>query len=309
MASVSPANLHKVSVVIPVYNRRDYLLRAVQSACSQIPAPDEVIVVDDGSTDGSGDVVARLHPLVSVIRLPHLGRSRARNEGVRSSSGDLVAFLDSDDEWIEGHLGRQIETLRGSPTAGLVAGHVQVVDSEGRELLAGTMKCRKVMRRFERDGCSIEAWIRHPAIFSSTVMVRRTVLDDVGLFDETLPANEDWDLWLRVICSWPVSVAPAPPLVRYRIHAGNSASLEMSRGMARLVSNHLSGNQHLSPKARALLAVRGARAYRTLFDERGARSALGDAFRADPVVALHAGGVRLLAGSMLRTCGLGRRGG
>jgi hypothetical protein len=297
-ASVRPAGAG-VSVVIPVYNRQSFVVQAVRSACSQEPHPAEVLVVDDGSTDGSAGAVAGLCPVVRIIRQQHSGRSAARNTGVQAAESEFVAFLDSDDEWAPGKLATQLAIFQRFPAAGMVAGHVWVTDAWGTVVPDSTNTCRRILDAVAMEKCSPEALIRHSGIYTSTVMIRRRVLDDVGLFDEGLPGNEDWDVWLRISRRWQVAVAPWPPVARYRVHGHNTTSVDMAQGTARLAQRHLAMRPRLSSRARALLLVHEARAHRTLGEEQQARSALVGALGTAPLTAIGAGAARLTVGSLL----------
>ena len=288
-----------VSVVIPVYNRRSFILHAVRSACEQEPSPLEVLVVDDGSTDGSAEAVRTFAPLVKIIRQRHSGRSAARNAGIRAATGKFIAFLDSDDAWVPGKLARQLALFEQFPEAGMVAGHVWATDENDTPLPDSTNPGRRILESWVSDGCCLEALIRQSGLLTSTVMVRREALNDVGLFDEDLPGNEDWDLELRLARRWPLAVAPWPPVARYRVHAGGTPALDMARGTTRLVRRHLAMRPPPPRRAQALLLVHGARSHRTLGEQRDARRALVHALAIAPLTALGAGAVRLAAGSLL----------
>ncbi|MFA5786454.1 MAG: glycosyltransferase family A protein [Actinomycetota bacterium] len=288
-------------MLVPVHDRRDFIVQAVVSACEQDSPPYEVMVVDDGSVDGSAEAVEGLAPLVRILRQEHSGRSAARNTGIRASSGDLVAFLDSDDVWLPGKLARQLAIFERYPQVGMIAGHVCVVDRENEVLPEDTRTCRRILDRLVREECSLEALVRHSGIFTSSVIVRREVLDDVGLFDPDLDGNEDFDLWLRVARKWPVAVTPWPPVVRYRVHGGGTACRDMAQGMTRLVQRHLAMRPAVSRQARALLLVRQACGHRTLGEQGQARSALVRALGSAPFTAWGAGAGRLAVGSLLPT--------
>jgi glycosyltransferase involved in cell wall biosynthesis len=293
------SRVRTVSVVLPVFNRRNFILDAVRSVCEQDPPPLEIIVVDDGSTDGSADAAGALSPLVKTIYQEHLGRSAARNAGIRAARGEFTAFLDSDDAWLPGKLARQVSVLERSREVGMVAGHVWAVDENDRPLPDSTAACRRILESLVRDGRSLEALVRHSAIFTSTLIVRRDALDEVGLFDERLEGNEDWDLELRLVRSYALAVTPWPPVASYRVHRGGTSALDMARGTTRLVRNHLAMSPPPSRRIRALLLVRGARSHRTLGEAWDARRALVHALGSAPLTAVRAGALRLAAGTLV----------
>jgi glycosyltransferase involved in cell wall biosynthesis len=288
-----------VSVVIPVFNRRSFILEAVRSACEQDPRPLEVIAVDDGSTDGSAEAAGAVSPLVKIIEQQHTGRSAARNAGIRAAEGEFIAFLDSDDTWMPGNLARQLAILAQFPEAGMVAGHVWAVDENDAPLPDSTTACRRILQSLVREGCSLEALVRHSGIFTSTLIVRRGTLNEVGLFDERLEGNEDWDLELRLVRRYALAVTPWPPVASYRVHGGGTSALDMARGTTQLVRNHLAMSPPPPRRIRALLRVRCARSYRTLGEQRDARDALMHAVFEAPIAAVRAGALRVAAGSLL----------
>ena len=203
-----------VSVIIPAYNAAATLDRAVASALSQTYRPLEVLVVDDGSTDATPQVVARLGDAVRSVRQPNQGVSVARNEALRRARGDLIAFLDADDEWLPEKLERQVAFLHEHPEIGLLYTLAVVVDGTGRE------------RGFiPRDG-GADAYAHlyfANRIPTSTVLVRAEVLRRAGEFDPALRIAQDYDLWLRIAADTPFA-GLREPLVRYHAHgAGISA--------------------------------------------------------------------------------------
>lgn len=189
----------KVSVVIPAYNSSRFIAEAVASVLTQTFADTEVIVVDDGSTDATGDIVARF-PGVTCIRKPNGGASSARNFGVRMASGELIAFLDADDVWHPQKLAAQVRLMDLHPDCDLgytLRAEVAEGMDPGRALLEadGTVS----HARFE----GLEAGFLNPFLCTSTVIVRRSAFDRVGGFDESLPIAEDVDFYLRVLVGRP----------------------------------------------------------------------------------------------------------
>ena len=211
-----------VSVVVPTRNYGAFIGRAVESITAQTYRPIECFVVDNGSTDNTFDVLAGFGAAVTVLRQPTPGPSPARNLGIRSSTGRYVAFLDADDWWHPEKLSRQIEFLESRADVGAVGCGIEFGDGEGR--LQGSRdsperasdsddlidQLRQIaVRRF---------WIGGSA---SGAVVRRDVFAEVGLWDETLPSAEDWDLWMRIAARYAIRNIPGR-LVRITLHSAGT---------------------------------------------------------------------------------------
>jgi glycosyltransferase involved in cell wall biosynthesis len=199
------------SVVIANYNYGPFLAQAVDSVLAQTYPHVELVVVDDGSTDESHQVLDRYGARVKVVRQENRGVSAARNRGLRESGGELVSFLDSDDAWLPDKLARQVP-LFDRPSVGMVYCQLRLVDERGGTL--GTMPPGL-------SGSVLEdlALLRGPGVpaAGSSAMVRRAVLDEVGGFDESLSTSADWDLWRRIACRYEIDLV-REPLVLYRQH-------------------------------------------------------------------------------------------
>jgi len=182
-----------VSVVMPAYNVAWCIARAIDSVLAQDYRSRELIVVNDGSTDGTLAVLQGYGGTITVIDQDNRGMSAARNEGIRRARGTYVAFLDADDWWLPGKLSRQVELMQGRPEIGFCSTVARVEDGDGR--LLNLWRC-------PNGGTDILATIfsQNAAIAGgcSAVVVRRDVLDRVGLFDESLRGFEDPDLWMRL---------------------------------------------------------------------------------------------------------------
>lgn len=221
-----------VSVVIPNYNYARFLPEAIDSVLAQTYRAVEIIVVDDGSKDESAQVLQRYDGRVKAILQANAGVSAARNTGIRASRGEAVAFLDSDDAWDSTKLERQMQHLE-TPSVGLVHTGVEYVDSAGRRLGLDVHGAEgRILRR--------HALFRSPTVRSgSTALVRRSLFDQVGLFDEALSTSADWDMWRRLGGACEVRMIAAP-LTKYRLHDGamhrNVAAFEkdMLRAFARM---------------------------------------------------------------------------
>jgi glycosyltransferase involved in cell wall biosynthesis len=204
-----------VSVVIPTHNRRRLLGQAVRSALGQVGVEVEVVVVDDGSSDGTGDAVASLgDDRVRLIqhRRP-LGVAAARNAGAGAARGAWVALLDDDDLWAPDKLKRQLKAASAAEAGWVYAGVVEI-DAEGRLLGGGAPPSPKELLAGLRRRNLMPAG-------SSNVAVRSDLLSATGGFDPRLRHLADWDLWLRLAGLGPPACVPAP-LVAYRLHHGQA---------------------------------------------------------------------------------------
>jgi cellulose synthase/poly-beta-1,6-N-acetylglucosamine synthase-like glycosyltransferase len=214
-----------VSVVIATRNYARFLPAAVESALSQTFPDLELVIVDDGSTDETSAVVQTYlsDARVRYLRTSHRGASAARNTGLRLVRAPLVAFLDADDSWMPAKLVRQVALFQRDPALGVAYSRRRLIDQQGRFL-------EYQQPRLHRG------WVL-PALFGtnficfSTAVVRRSVFDDVGFFDESLPLAIDYDLWLRVALNYRFDYVDEP-LACYRTgHASLSVRDEERQGL------------------------------------------------------------------------------
>ncbi len=206
----SPPSAAAISVIIPAYNRAPVLGRALDSVLAQGAPPGEVIVADDGSSDATAELVRRRYPDCRYLRQPNRGVSAARNLGLRAARGDWIALLDSDDAWLPGKLAAQIAQLRREP-------ELRVCHTEEIWIRNGTRV--NAMKKHAKQG----GWIyRHClplcVISPSSVLLHRSVFETAGEFDETLPACEDYDLWLRICARMPVAFVAEPQIIKHGGH-------------------------------------------------------------------------------------------
>ena len=220
-----------VSVVIPVYNGAAFLAEAVASVRNQTVRPNEVIVVDDGSTDGTPDVVAALGEGIRCFRRENRGPAAARNRGVAAATGDWIAFLDADDRWPEGKLAAQLDYLREHRDVVLVSGDMGEVDDDGRVLVPSVLARHGQLERFRAlNGRHMPAAVRELLaanfIPTGTVLVRRDVLVEVGGFNAYLRYGEDLELWCRIAARYPIACLPQVLMWRRR-HGANLSGREL----------------------------------------------------------------------------------
>lgn len=194
-------------------------MRALDSALSQTHPIDEIIVIDDGSTDGSEAAVRERHGnRIRYVWQENAGVSAARNHGMSIAGGKYFALLDSDDEWLPEKTALQLEWLRAHPDFGMVLCDVQRVDSEHQPI--DIFRRRDTIRE---DGWALRWIIHNPALAPASVMLRREVFEDVGGFDEGLRTAEDLDFHLRVAHRWKIGVVEKPLVRAMRGHDGLSA--------------------------------------------------------------------------------------
>jgi len=213
----------RVSVIIPTYNREDLLAETIRSVLSQTVQELEVIVADDGSTDGTAALVRQFGDSVRYVHQPNANHEGAtRNLGIRASAGEYIACLDSDDLWEPAKLERQLALLDAHPTYGMVYSDAYAFESESR----------KRRYRFHQLVTPGSGWIAHSLYMHDyipcpTPLIRRSVLEGVGLFSERpgLRMRSDWEMWLRIAARFQVGYDPEP-LAGYRLHGLNSSSGE-----------------------------------------------------------------------------------
>jgi glycosyltransferase involved in cell wall biosynthesis len=187
----------QVSVVIPTFDRRVLVRQAVASVCAQDGADFDLTVVDDGSSDGTEAALQReFGQRIRLLRTGNRGVAAARNRGVAASRGDLIAFLDSDDLWLPDKLRAQVAFFAEHPAA-------EICQTEEVWIRNGVRVNRCVTHR-KPSGDIFEPSLRLCLVSPSAVMLRRRLFERLGGFDETLPACEDYDLWLRIASDTPV---------------------------------------------------------------------------------------------------------
>lgn len=195
-----------VSVILPVFNGEKYLAEAIESVLSQRYAPVEIIVVDDGSSDGSAKIAAQYKDHVRYFYQSHAGPAAARNLGIRQSSGQVIAFIDSDDIWPPDKLRKQIQCLEMFPEADVIQGVV-------RRIFLSEMK-----KSFS-DESSLDLMFLYSNLGS--MIMRRAVFERIGFFNESLPFHEDTDFWIRIRESQLLVAVQKTIALIYRIHGRN----------------------------------------------------------------------------------------
>jgi glycosyltransferase involved in cell wall biosynthesis len=197
----------KVSVIIPTYNRSGFLEEAVESVFSQDFKDFELIVVDDGSSDDTRDMIGRYSERLIYIYQERQGVSCARNKGIRFSSGEYIAFLDSDDKWLEKKLSFQLEFFMLNP-------HALICHTEEIWIRRG-IRVNPMKKHKKCSGMIYERVLPLCIISPSSVMIKRELFfNRLGFFDESFPVCEDYEMWLRIAARYPIYLIEKPLVIK-----------------------------------------------------------------------------------------------
>jgi len=232
-------DLPKVSIIIPTYNRADFLPQALESIFAQTYQNFEVIVSDDGSTDNTKEVIQQYGDRVNYLKNNHSGLpSVARNTAIKLANGKYIAFLDSDDVWLPDKLKIQVDAIENNLRLGLVCSNAFLTNSDGKE--------SNQLYQFPGKGSSGSVFLdllKNNFVITSSVMLRRDTLGKVGNFSEAkeLQVGEDYALWLNIALDWEVEYLESP-LIVYRDSPQSSIRKKQDmpgywRGMIYILSN------------------------------------------------------------------------
>ncbi len=233
-----------VSVIIPTYNRARFLAEALNSVLIQTYPLWEIIVIDDGSTDETEELVKK-YP-VRYVKQAHQGVAAARNQGIRLARGELIAFLDSDDLWLPKKLERQVAFFRDHPEAVAVQTE-EIWIRQGRRV-------NPKKKHAKESGFIFHRCVELCVVSPSGVMLKRNIFEEIGLFDETFPVAEDYELWLRLSARYPIYLIKEPLVVK---RGGHEDQLSRQPGLdwyrllalAKLIKNE----PRLTPAMRLLV--------------------------------------------------------
>ena len=214
-------HMPKISVIIPSYNCERYIAETIESVLNQSEKSIELVVIDDGSHDGTREIVKSYGAPVRLIEQSNAGVCAARNLGIREAAGDYLCFLDHDDFWFSDKLARQLECFDSNPETGVVYSAFTNwhANSDGRFPVPSTLRRMPTEDDIAPD---FSGWIYHQFLLdcwmlTSTAMFRAEIFRKVGGFDETLPYSEDWELWLRISREFPMTKLRYPTTL-YRQH-------------------------------------------------------------------------------------------
>jgi glycosyltransferase involved in cell wall biosynthesis len=242
-----------VSVVIPSYNRAQYIAETIESVLAQTYREIEVIVIDDGSTDNTRDAVEPYVPHVKYVRQKNSERGASRNHGLRLAKGEFIAFLDSDDLWLPQKLEEDLKILKEKPRAGVVYSDADLVDSDGDHL--------KTLKRKGYTGSVTDQLLTDNFVSIGAHLIRKSFADQIGGFREEreLSGSEDWEFWVRLSCVTEFEYLPKAT-TRIRTHQANTMSdaAAMSRSMGYALKLVREG-EYLSARQKGLLRTMQAK--------------------------------------------------
>jgi glycosyltransferase involved in cell wall biosynthesis len=243
-ACSSEKTMPRVSVIITTYNRADFVQEAIESVLNQTFRDFELIVVDDGSTDCTAEILHKWGKKIRSIRQENSGVSRARNTGIRLARGKYIAFLDSDDLWVQKKLEVQAHFLDANPQfSGCYTDEVWIRRGV-------RVNPRNVHAKY--SGWIFDRCLPLCIISPSSVMLRRQVLDVAGFFDESLPVCEDYDLWLRIAGRFPLFFIDEKLIIKRGGHSDQLSNRSWGNDHYRVLAlrKQLTEN-HLTPSERA----------------------------------------------------------
>ena len=207
-----------ISVIIPTFNRKETLKRAIQSVVMQSYTPYEIIVIDDGSDDGTKEWLKDNYPDVKYIYQMNSGVSSARNKGIKFARGDWIALLDSDDEWLPSKLKDQANEIELNPAAKFL--HTNEI------WIRNGVRVNQMKKHKKYGGYIFEKCLDMCRISPSSVLIKKDIFEKIGMFDETLKVCEDYDLWLRFASKYPVHFLDQPLIKKYGGHSDQLSKVD-----------------------------------------------------------------------------------
>ena len=200
----------KISVIIPTYNRKKTLARAIQSVINQSLSPFEILIIDDGSNDGTEEWVKENFQNIKYIYQNNHGVSSARNIGIENAYGDWVAFLDSDDEWLPNKLYEQVKAIDSNP---------EIKFFHTNEIwIRNGIRVNQMKKHKKYGGYIFEKCLDICRISPSSAILSKKIFTNIGYFDESLKVCEDYDMWLRVAAKHKILFLDYPLITKYGGH-------------------------------------------------------------------------------------------
>jgi glycosyltransferase involved in cell wall biosynthesis len=295
-----------VDVIIPAYNAAKYLPIAIESVVAQTFKDWRILLVDDGSTDNTAEVVApfveQLGPKLKYIKQANGGLPAARNAAIRNSSAEFLALLDADDIWLPNRLAESLKSFENRPEVGLSHGFISRIDTEGAVIDTFSRKQKHGEGRIARY-----IYMRQVQLPCPTITFRRSCVDDVGMFDETMRATEDRDLWLRIAFKYEVAVVPKViALYRTSPNAMTTDPERMLKAQEQFVEKHFGAPGCGIRERRIALSQIYRQRAEAFAIRRQMRTALGSSLRALALNPLDISNFRTAGSLLLRSGGLYR---
>ena len=235
----------KISVVIPTYNRIALVERAIDSVLMQSIKPFDIIVVDDGSDDGTSEMIKKKYRSINLVQQQNSGVSAARNNGIKHAKGDWISLLDSDDEWTEKKLENQVNRLIKNPDYHFC--HTNEI------WIRNGVRVNQKKRHQKYGGYIFDKCLDICRISPSSTLFKKNILEHVGWFDTQLPVCEDYDLWLRITADYKILFVDELLIIKYGGHTDQLSQSVEGIELFRIKSlENLLANTELSPQKRNL---------------------------------------------------------
>lgn len=199
-----------VSVIIPTYNRANFLPEAIDSVLAQTFKKIELIIIDDGSTDNTDEIIKKYEGCLTYVKQKNLGVSAARNHGISIANGNFIGLLDSDDIWLPEKLTKQIALFQKYPDTGMAGGGCKYVNQKNQEVGRPLIPAENI------TNCELEIYTAMPGSISNC-LIKKSVLDKIGYFNEEYAVSEDRDLYMRISRNYPVRAVQEATVV-IRLH-------------------------------------------------------------------------------------------
>ena len=235
----------KISVVIPTYNRIALVERAIDSVLMQSIKPFDIIVVDDGSDDGTSEMIKKKYRSINLVQQQNSGVSAARNNGIKHAKGDWISLLDSDDEWTEKKLENQVNRLIKNPDYHFC--HTNEI------WIRNGVRVNQKKRHQKYGGYIFDKCLDICRISPSSTLFKKNILEHVGWFDTQLPVCEDYDLWLRITADYKILFVDELLIIKYGGHTDQLSQSVEGIELFRIKSlENLLANTELSPQKKNL---------------------------------------------------------
>ena len=216
----------KISAIIPAYNSQDFILDAIKSIKNQTHPVDEIIVIDDGSIDGTQQIIQAQTKDIIYIKQDNQGPSAARNTGIETTKGDWIAFLDADDQWTIDKIEKQLTVLSLSPELHLIAGDMQEIGTANELITESVLAKHSLLEQFQENQSlpinnALAKLVTKNFIPTGTVLAKRSTLIEAGMFNTAIHFGEDLELWAKIAAKHPITCIPEILMLR-RLHEQNA---------------------------------------------------------------------------------------